>query len=202
MISRYYNNSKSSSKPGREAIFPLFILLACLAYAHKTLAIRIEHLMPVIFLIVIGVISLAIISKLVFRVLGYIKLHNPDMTAIDKMTGLEFERYIAGLLKNQGYTNVRLTEKYDLGVDIIAVKDGIRWGIQVKRYSGLVKTDAIRQVVTALRSYNCNRAMVVTNSTFSQTTKELARSNDCVLIDRNILMRWSIGHHRALSRSE
>ena len=114
------------------------------------------------------------------------------MAVIDCMTGLEFERYIAGLLKNQGYTNVRLTEKYDYGVDIIANKDGIRWGIQVKRYSSLVKADAVRQVVTALRSYNCDRAMVVTNSTFSHTANELARSNDCVLIDRNILLRRSV----------
>ena len=191
-MSRYYNNSKSSSRSGREAIFPLFILLGCLAYSNKELTIRIEHLTPTIILIVIGIISLTIISKLVFRVSGYIKLRNPDMAVIDCMTGLEFERYIAGLLKNQGYTNVRLTEKYDYGVDIIANKDGIRWGIQVKRYSSLVKADAVRQVVTALRSYNCDRAMVVTNSTFSHTANELARSNDCVLIDRNILLRRSV----------
>jgi restriction system protein len=137
-----------------------------------------------------GAISLAIISKLVFRVSGYIKLHKSNMSVIDKMTGLEFERYVAGLLMNRGYTNVRLTEKYDLGVDIIAVKDGIRWGIQVKRYSGLVKADAVRQVVTALRKYDCDRAMVITNSTYSMIAKDLAISNDCVLIDRVILLQW------------
>jgi|GEM_PF-5209226 len=51
------------------------------------------------------------------------------------------------------------------------------------------KADAVRQVVTALRSYNCDRAMVVTNNTFSQTAKELARSNDCVLLGRSELLR-------------
>ena len=189
-MSRYYNNSKSSSKPGREAIFPLFILLACLAYAHKTLAVRIEHLIPVIFLIVIGAISLAIISKLVFRVSGYIKLHKSNMSVIDKMTGLEFERYVAGLLKTQGYTKIRLTEEFDYGIDIIANKGTIRWGIQVKRYSGLVKADAVRQVVTALKKYNCERSMVITNSTYSMVAKDLAGCNNCVLIDRGILLRW------------
>src|SRR5665213_176686 len=158
MMPRYYNNSKSSSKSGREAIFPLSILFACLAYAHKALTLKIEHLVPTIFLIVVGIISLTIISKLVFRASGYIKLRNPDMAAIDGMTGLEFERYVAGLLKTQGYTKIRLTEEFDYGVDIIADINGIRWGIQVKRYSSLVKADAVRQVVTALRKYDCDRA--------------------------------------------
>jgi hypothetical protein len=35
-------------------------------------------------------------------------------------------------------------------VDIIADKEGISWGIQNERYSGLVKIDAVRQVVAGL----------------------------------------------------
>jgi restriction system protein len=112
------------------------------------------------------------------------------MKLIDKMTGLEFERCIAGLLKKQGYISVKLTEKYDYGVDIIAVKDGITWGIQVKRYSGLVKADAVRQVVTALKKYDCDKAMVITNSTYSMVAKDLANCNNCVLIDRKYLFQW------------
>ena len=189
-MSRYYNNSKSSSKSGREAIFPLFLLLACLAYSHKALTIKIEHLIPTIFLIVMGIISLTIISKLIFRVSGCMRLHNPDMTIIDKMTGLEFERYVAALLKTQGYNNIKLTERFDYGIDIIALKGTIRWGIQVKRYSGLVKADAVRQVVTALKIYDCDRAMVITNSTYSIVAKDLADYNNCVLIDRGTLLQW------------
>jgi len=112
------------------------------------------------------------------------------MTAIDKMTGLEFERYIVGLLKAQGYTNIKLTEEFDYGIDIIANKGTIRWGIQVKRYSGLVKADAVRQVVTALKKYNCERSMVITNSKFSEVARELAKSNNCVLVDGETLSRW------------
>ena len=100
------------------------------------------------------------------------------------MTGLEFEKYVDSILRTKGYINVRLTEKYDLGIDIIAIKDGITWGIQVKRYSGLVKANAVRQVVTALKHYNCDRAMVITNSTFSNTAIKLSRSNKSILIDR------------------
>lgn len=120
------------------------------------------------------------------------RAHNRSIVVIDSMSGLEFEKYIANLLKYQGYKRIRLTEHYDYGIDIIADKDGVRWGIQVKRYSGLVKASAVRQAVTALRKYDCNRAMVVTNSNFSRVAEELAKSNDCILVDRHRLTRWII----------
>jgi restriction system protein len=95
-----------------------------------------------------------------------------------------FEEYIVGLLERCGYRNVSLTGQYDYGVGIIAEEDCIRWGIQVRRYSGLVKADAVRQIVTGLRPYGCDSAMVITNSTFSEVAKRLADGNDCILIDR------------------
>lgn len=44
------------------------------------------------------------------------------MVGADKMYGMEFEMSIAHLLKKQGYTYVRLTERYDYGVDIRPLK--------------------------------------------------------------------------------
>lgn len=104
------------------------------------------------------------------------------------MSGLEFEKYIRFLLIDHGYRDVRLTEKNDLGIDIIAKKDADTWGIQVKRYGKPVRLEAVRQVVTALRYYNCNKAMVVTNSTYTRQAKEIANSIDCLLIDREQLI--------------
>lgn len=190
-MSRYYGKSRHSSRSDRDAIFPLFIILACLAYTHKSLTLKAEHLIPTVLIIVIGVVSITIAMKLTFRILKYTKLHNTNMAAIDKMTGIEFERYVVKLLKAKGYSHIRLTEEYDYGIDIIAKKDGITWGIQVKRYSKLVKASAVRQVVTALKKYDCDRAMVISNSFYSEVAKELARSNKCVLIGRSILTSWA-----------
>lgn len=78
-------------------------------------------------------------------------------------------------------------------MDIIAKKDGFTWGIQVKRYSGLVKVEAVQQVVTALKFYNCDRAMVISNSYYSKVAKGLADSNDCLLINRDVLSSWIRG---------
>ena len=103
--------------------------------------------------------------------------------SIDEMTWEEFEYFVADWLRDRGYSDVRLTEHYDLGVDIIAKKDGITWGVQVKHYHGLVGINAVRKVVVALKKYKCDRAMVVTNSVFSRPAIEIAKSQDCVLVD-------------------
>lgn len=136
---------------------------------------------------VILVLVLGIVPKLV-RKLGFL-VQNLRFRDIDTMDGITFEHYVAQLLGDCGYVNVALTEQYDYGVDIIAEKDGIRWGIQVKRYSGLVKAEAVRQVVTALPLYGCDQAMVITNSMFSRVAQHLAEGNNCVLIDRPELFR-------------
>lgn len=104
----------------------------------------------------------------------------PDANTIK---GLNFEKHVATILKNNGYTKVRLTERYDYGVDIIALKGGTRFGVQVKCYTGLVGADAVRQVVTGLAHYQCEQAMVITNSDYTTVAKTLAKSNECILID-------------------
>ena len=96
------------------------------------------------------------------------------MSDIDNMNGVKFEYYLAGILRKRGFTNVKVTEKYDLGVDIIAQKDGVTWGIQAKRYNSIVKLAAVRAAYTALSHYKCERAMVVTNNYFSNPAKTLA----------------------------
>lgn len=115
-----------------------------------------------------------------------------DGKDIDTMSGVDFERFIASILKTRGCSNVTLTEYYDLGIDIIAVKDGVTWGIQTKRNNGLVKVEAVRQAVGALKQYECDRAMVITNSIqgYSKPAKALAKSNNCILIERKDLAKW------------
>jgi len=133
-------------------------------------------------------ICLALPVKAIKILLRYRR--NLKLSSIDKMTGLEFERCVATALGRQGYKKVKFTERYDYGIDIVANKNGIRWGIQVKRHGGLVKANAVRQAVTALKKYNCTRAMVVSNSYFSKYAAELAKCNDCVLVNRRTLAKW------------
>lgn len=175
---------RRSTSGGISDSFPIVILLACLTWTNKALMVRVERWATITMLVVGGMVAMVAIIKLIKRVKSWRRVHRHDIEKIDHMTGLEFEQYVANLLKTHGYKHVKLTEKYDLGIDIIAEKDGIRWGIQVKRYNGLVGASAVRQVVTALKKYECDKAMVVTNSVFSRTAQKLAEINNCVLVDR------------------
>jgi restriction system protein len=176
-MSRSYKHRRNQKI---DALFVLMLLFIYLEVNRK----------GYVFLYGLLVAVLIIAIKLFVRWRIYRRINSPKMIDIDSMTGLEFERCVAKMLSKQGYKHVRLTERYDLGVDIIASKDGKRWGIQVKRHSGLVKAIAVRQVVTALRKYKCDKALVVTNSTFSNVAKELAATNDCALVDRDQLSKW------------
>jgi len=172
--------------------FIIIILLASAAWEHKTDVLQIEHYAKYLVLILAIIIISALIIKIKRKGTGKLWLHKASLNDVDQMPGLEFERYLTIVLKKQGYDSIRLTEKYDYGVDIIAVKDGIKWGIQVKRYKGLVDVDAVRQVVTALTKYHCQRSMVITNSYYTEVAKEMARWNNCILIDRDKLKHWMI----------
>ena len=171
--------SRYSKSHDDNLTFVIIVLVGGVAWQHWAQLVRIAY-------IAVGVTAVMLLLVTAIR---FARRRQTKLLSVDTMTGLEFEQYAAGLLKQNGFHKVRLTERYDFGVDIIADKDGVCWGIQVKRHTGLVKANAVRQVVTGLRVYGCDQAMVITNSTFSVTAKKLAHANDCILVDRSGLRR-------------
>lgn len=117
-----------------------------------------------------------------------------DIAEVDYMDGIQFEYYIQKLLINEGYSAIVTKGSNDFGVDIIAVRGNDKYAVQVKRYSGNVSRKAISDAVGGKNIYQCNKAMVVTNSYFTKSAIELAKSNSCILIDRNQLARWIINY--------
>ena len=107
----------------------------------------------------------------------------------DHMSGRQFEDQIVIWLKQCGYRQIRKTEYYDQGIDIIAAKSGVVLGIQVKRSNKPVGVNAVRAAVAGLKSYACSQAMVVTNATFTKAAIRLAESNDCKLTDGSGLIK-------------
>lgn len=107
---------------------------------------------------------------------------------IDKMEGHKFEEFCAELLQKLNYTDVRVTRgSGDQGVDVIAVKDGIRYAIQCKRYSSDLGNKPIQEVHSGKFFYHCDKAVVMTNRCFTSGAKELAKATGVLLWDRNKL---------------
>lgn len=180
---------KYTSSTQENIFFVLVILLAAALYSHHISDLNRGTTILNISLSVAVIVGLAAIVLLLMK-LRHAKVHHFSQHEIDNMSGIEFEKYVAKLLPRRGYTDIKLTEHYDLGLDIIAEKDGLLWGIQVKRYKSTVKMAAVRQVVAAIKHYGCDRSMVIANNSFSSPAQVLAESNHCVLVDRAQLLSW------------
>ena len=101
------------------------------------------------------------------------------------MNGKDYERHAAGYLRTHGFRHVKLTgNSGDYGVDIIASKHMHRYAVQCKFYSKPVGVAAVQQVVGGMAYYNCDRALVITNNTFTRQARELAEMNGVVLMER------------------
>lgn len=100
------------------------------------------------------------------------------------MTGLEYERLVAKYLRRHSYFGVSVTRgSGDFGVDVIAHKGSHKYAVQCKYYTSAVSLDAVQEAVAGMAYYNCDRAMVVTNSTYTNAAKELAKHNNVELLE-------------------
>lgn len=108
-----------------------------------------------------------------------------SMVDIDRLGGLEFERFCADLLRRTGFTEVCVTKKSgDNGVDIIAKREGLWYAFQCKRYSNKVGNKAIQEVYSGKDIYRCQNAVVITNSFFTEQAQKSAEKLNVRLINR------------------
>lgn len=99
------------------------------------------------------------------------------------MTGHDYERVVAAYLRNKGYNRVKVTKgSGDYGVDVIAHKGKKKYAVQCKYYTSPVSLGAVQEVIAGKAMYGCNAAMVVTNSTFTESAENLAKQNGVKLI--------------------
>ena len=85
------------------------------------------------------------------------------------MDGLQFEHRCAELLRYRGFHKVTVTKgSGDQGIDILAQKNGLKYGIQCKYYSHPVGNQAIQEAYAGADFYDCDAAMVMTNNTFTR----------------------------------
>lgn len=108
---------------------------------------------------------------------------------LDHLTGTEFESYLGGIYKKQGY-EVQFTPTVgDYGADLIIAGKGRRIAVQAKRYAGTVGISAVQEALSGMAYYSCNEAQVVTTGTFTPSAISLAKRSKVTLIDRSELAK-------------
>lgn len=113
-----------------------------------------------------------------------------ELSRVDVMDGPAFEAWCADLLEQSGFVDVQVTPKSgDQGVDITAVKDGVRYAIQCKRYASDLGNTPVQEVSAGKALYHCQIGAVMTNRHFTPGAKELAEVTGTLLWDRDRLIQ-------------
>lgn len=104
-------------------------------------------------------------------------IYQYNMFILAKLGGIRFETFVGRILIHLGYGDVCTTPvTNDKGADLIAVEPGgnRRVCFQCKRYSHEVGIASVQEVFSAAKYYECDVAVVITNSSFTRQAQELA----------------------------
>ena len=110
-----------------------------------------------------------------------------ELQMIDNMKGMDFEAYVAEILKYNGYNHVTQTKiSGDYGIDVIAYKDEKMYAFQCKRFANKLGLKPIQEAFAGKQHYNADEAVVITNSDFTKAAMQLA-SETVIYCDRHQL---------------
>ena len=113
-----------------------------------------------------------------------------SVSSVDGMDGIQFENWCAALLEKNLFKSVVVTPgSGDQGVDITAVKGGIKYAIQCKCYSHDLGNTPIQEINAGKQYYGCQVGVVMTNRYFTRGAKALAETTGVLLWDRDMLQQ-------------
>lgn len=101
------------------------------------------------------------------------------------LRGIDFEQFLVQVFQLHGFAVQTTKVSGDQGIDLVASCLHIKLGIQAKGYVSSVGNDAVQQAHAGKTHYRCTHSVVITNSVFTKSARELAQSVECYLIDEN-----------------
>jgi hypothetical protein len=95
---------------------------------------------------------------------------------------ITFERNCGELLKSQGFSVEYTRQSWDLGVDIIATKQGLRYALQCKARESPSGVKAVQGAIAGKQHYQTDYAVVVSQGGVTRAASELATSVGVTLV--------------------
>lgn len=114
---------------------------------------------------------------------------------VDRLNDYLFEAYIGALYEKQGY-EVQITPRSgDKGIDVLAFKDGTNYAIQCKHSKNNIGQECMSEVLSGAKYYETIHGksfipLTWTNSHYSSSAIDFARTIDIKCCDRDNLMQW------------
>ncbi len=107
----------------------------------------------------------------------------------EAISPIEYEHYCARILTSCGWKTRVTSASGDQGADVIAEISGIVVVIQCKKYTGSVGNTAVQEVHAAKDFYNAHKAVVVTNSQFTKSARQVASKLGVLLLHHDDLLK-------------
>ncbi len=142
---------------------------------------------PVVTILMLVIVALLFIGMFVVLCIQSGKNEPEAVEFTSNMSPLDYEKYVAYKLSQQGFTDVEVTKASgDFGADVLARdKGGHKMCFQCKMFrpGHKVGVRAVQEVSSARTYYGCTRAAVVTTSVFTDAAKELAQKSGVELYE-------------------
>ena len=104
-----------------------------------------------------------------------------------KEKGTSFEEECKNILIEKGWKVDTTPSSNDQGADLIATRGLLKLIAQCKNYDGTVGNDAVQQVISAKAFYKGTVAVVVSNSDYTNSAKQLAEKTEVLLLKKEDL---------------
>jgi restriction system protein len=175
---------------GSKIVFLVVADIVALYFFNTTSVFSIAGIFGnIIIAIIISLSAMAFITTWKQRMKGRSKKSVFQNREFSNMDGWEFEQWCGQWLREHGFVNVSVTSgSGDYGADVLCEgKDGVRYAVQCKCYTGKVPYRAIEEIVTAKQYYGTDKAMVMTNSVLTAQAQEAAAKLNVLVIDGSVL---------------
>lgn len=113
------------------------------------------------------------------------------------MTPDEYERLVAHLLATEGWEVEVTAPGHDLGIDVLAERDGVRLGVQAKMFQQAnrpVNAAIVMHTYGAAAYFDCDRAMVATDG---RVLDEARRVADKLAVELRIIPANPLRSHNS-----
>ncbi len=107
---------------------------------------------------------------------------------LDRMNREDFEEFIALCFEKLGYRVDRTPKASDFGADLLLTKDETKTIVQAKRSRKDIDIAAVQAAIGAIKYYQAQGAIVITNRQFTPSARELGQANAIELWERGELI--------------
>jgi Holliday junction resolvasome RuvABC ATP-dependent DNA helicase subunit len=138
-------------------------------------------------------------ARRLLDLLGYRSADDANIPLVDRlqvMDGLEFEQYIAGLFRRQGYTTELTACSGDHGVDILIRRADQEGAVQCKRWTAPVGESVVRDFLGSITGEGLKVGYIAATGGFTEQAKKFAYANRIQLLDLDAIIQMATTEDR------